>query len=411
MLNPNPFKNKFPIRKRKKEIFSIILITSLILSTIFYFTYIHNTPIDLYNYPRININYEDEITREDFVNCTFDVNANDESDVLSPINARIKIRGSGRGWNAKSPKKEFRIELSQQISVLGMREDDDWQLLAMYYDLPRTRIKLSIDLWGSLEPTNPTAILPKTRYVCLFLNGDYQGLYLLAERTDRRLFDLDASQANLDSSLIFQASFPWHQDWPNDINIMNEIMTPLFQFFENTSEEEFFDIDTGIYAKFDKTNLIDFFLFNFFIDHLDFWNYNYFIVRNSNPSKFYLIPWDFDYSFRQMGGNFLSYSENHEVEIRRNPIYNRLIDNEEFMEDCKNRWIYLREEKWTEDNILDMLADYYEDIGEAYEIEKRMWDPEVVESKWDEKFEESVHHLKHYIPARIEYCDEYFSNY
>jgi len=411
MLNPKVFKNKLPMRKRKKEIFSIIIGASLILSTVFYFTYIYNTPIILYNYPRININCEDEITRKDFVNCTFDVNTNDDSNVISPINARIKIRGSGRGWNAKSPKKEFRIELSQQISVLGMREDDDWQLLAMYYDLPRTRIKLSIDLWGSLEPTNPTAILPKTRYVCLFLNGDYQGLYLLAERIDRRLFDLDDSQSNIDSSLIFQASFPWHQDWPNHIPVMDDIMTPLFHFFENATEEEFFDIDTGIYTKFDRTNLIDFFLFNFFIAHLDFWNYNYFIVRNSNPSKFYLIPWDFDYSFGQMGGNFLLYSEDHELEIRRNPIYNRLIDNEEFMGDCKNRWISLRDEIWTEDSILDMLEEYYEEIGDLYEIEKTMWDPEVVKSKWDEKFEESVHHLKQYIPARLEYCDEYFSTY
>ena len=75
----------------------------------------------------------------------------------------------------------------------------------------------------------------------------------------------------------------WQQDWPNEdegIFIMDEIMTDLFNFVSNTSDEVFFDSRTGIYSKFDKLNLIDFFLYNFFISHKDFWNTNYFIRGN-----------------------------------------------------------------------------------------------------------------------------------
>ena len=411
MSPPKLFEDKYPIHRRKKELLVLIVISFISLSTLFYFTYIKYSQLNLSKYPQINIICKDEIKTGDYINCTFELNIDDEFDKVFPIKARIKIRGSGHGWNAKSPKKEYRIELSIQKSFLGMRKDDDWQLFAMYYDLPRTRIKLSIELWRSLESTNPTAILPKSEYVCLFINGQYQGLYLLAERTDRKLFGLDNAQNNIDSSLIFQASFPWVQDWPNennDIYIMDDILTDLFSFIINSSDEEFFNTETGIYSKFDKQNLIDFLLFNYFINHRDFWEYNYYLIRNTNPSKFYLCPWDFDSSFGQMGGSFRIPNENPESEIRRNLIYNRLIDNEDFMLDCKNRWIYLREDLWTEDFILNMLVEFYEEIEYLYEIEKNMWDPEVVKSKWHNKFDDSISHLYQYIPARLEFCDIYF---
>jgi len=366
-------------------------------------------------YPRINIVCNYEIERGHFVNCTFDLDCTDSSLIVDSINAKIKVRGSGRGWNAKSPKKEYRIELSEQKSLLGMRKDDDWQLFAMYYDLPRMRIKSSFDLWRDLKSINPTAILPNSEYVALFLNGEFQGLYLLAERTDRRLFELDDAQNNLNSSLIFQASFPWEQNWPDkngEYYIMDEIMTELNSFIENSDNNTFFDPKIGIYSKFDKLNLIDFFLFNFFILHQDFWDFNYYIIRNTNPSKFFLVPWDFDYSFGQFGGSFRDPTLNPEIEIRdKNVLFTRLINNKEFMRDCKNRWFYLRKEYWTEDIILGMISDLYEEIEYIYKIEKTMWDPKMVEKDWENKMDKSVSYLFQWIPERIEFCDMYFKNF
>ena len=155
--------------------------------------------------------------------------------------------------------------MSQQKSLLGLREDDDWILFAMYMDYPRMRIKICLELWRGLEPFNPTAILPRSKYVTLYLNGEFQGLYLLAEKNDRRLFGLDDAQNNIDSSLIFQYRYPdpfgiyrsenWEQDWPNEdenIYIMDEIMTDLVFFIHYSSDELFFNPVNGIFAKFDK---------------------------------------------------------------------------------------------------------------------------------------------------------------
>ena len=126
-------------------------------------------------------------------------------------------------------------------------------------------------------------------------------------------------------------------------------MSNLIFFVNNASDEEFFDSKTGIYTIFDKSNLIDFYIYNFYILHKDFWYKNYFIVRNTYPNKFYFIPWDFDNSFGQLGWTFLDSDVNPEASIRsQHELFNRLLNNEEFMKDCKNRWFTIREKLWTD---------------------------------------------------------------
>jgi spore coat protein CotH len=416
--------NKMPMHRRRKELIVIFLITSFIISLIFFYTYIKYSPITPSKYPRINIICDEKIERDNYLECTFELISENPNYIISPIKSKIKLQGM---TNAELPKKGYRLELSKEKSLLGMRRDDDWILFAMYLDYPRMRIKLSFDLWRSLEPTNPTAILPKSEYVSVYLNGEFKGLYLLAEKADRRLFDLDDAQDNIDSSLIFESrsndcfrfysKSRWQQDWPNEyeeIYIMENILTELIFFINNSDDEKFFDPETGVYTKFDKLNLIDFLLFNFFQVHIDFWSNNFYVIRNTNPSKFFLIPWDFDGSFGQKGSEKHSVTENPEsLIISVNRLYERLLDNKEFRHDCKNRWIYLREELWTEEYILDILSDIYEEIKEILEIEVLKW-KRIIEKEDDGKefiIDEYINDLYQWIPKRLEFCDEYFLNY
>ena len=422
MSPPVQFQNKNPIHRRKKEALVLSFISIFTLSTIFIYTYILKIPFPPSNLPKINITTRSIITREEYIDCTFELISENSDETILPINSRIKIRGK---YNAELPKKGYRIELSDQKSLLGMRKDDDWLLLAMYLDYPRMRIKMSFDVWGSLEPTNPTAISPESKYVNLYINGEFQGLYLLIEKIDRRLFGLDNAQNNIDSSLIFQskgyaffreyAKEWWEQDWPNEdenIYIMDEIMADLLYFINNSSNEKFFDCKTGIYSKINKLNLIDFFIFNFFILHKDFWENNLFLVRNNYPSKIFLIPWDYDGCFGQFGWLRYSPFENPEEEIRsKNELFKRLMDNEDFMRDCSDRWFQLREELWTEEFFLNILSDNYEEIEDILEFENNMWNPKTIKEKYNNDVNESVENLYDWIPDRLVFCDYYFSLY
>ena len=421
MANQTIFKNKLPLHKTKLEVFVFILIASISFSSILFYIYTYKVPIEASKFPSINITCDgNEINRDNYIECMFELYS-ENSDDISPIKSNIKIRGD---FNAGRPKKGYRIELSQPKTLLGMRKDDDWILFAMYFDIPRIRIKTGFDLWKSLEQKEYAAIFPELKYVSLYINGEYQGLYLLAEKNDRRLFGLDDAQNNLNTSLIIQKKEPepfwtyypndWEQDWPNedeDIYIMDEIMTDLIAFF-NSADEEFFDAETGIYTKFDKENLVDFFLFNFFILHKDIWNNNFFIIRNTYPSKFYLIPWDFDYIFGQKLDRKYKSNENPESDIHENNVlFSRLISNDDFSETCKKRWFELREEVWTEEFVLDMLYDNYEEIKDILKYEAKL----VYKSEFKEDInlvvDEAVEHLFQWIPERLDFCDSYFLNF
>ncbi|TFF90863.1 MAG: hypothetical protein EU548_00855 [Promethearchaeota archaeon] len=408
----NHFKNKAPIQKGKKELIGLVFISLFLMSFLFYYKFVENTTEIPTNLPAVYIICEDEILIDDYVECVFSLNQ-------ESIQADIKIRGANNAFRAK---KGYRIQLSEEKSFLGMREDDDWLLFALTKDDERLRTKLSFDLWRSLEDYNPTAILPDSRYVRVYMNGEFQGLYLLAEKNDRRLYGFDSWDNSIDSSLIFQVKVDtflndynkdcWEQDYPNleDINIMDEILTDLIFFINNSSDEEFFNPITGVYAKFDKTNLIDFFLYNFFILHYDFWYHNYFIIRNTNPSKFILIPWDFDASFGSFGTIRYDSSDNPEsLIISKNQLYNRLLNSESFMKDCKDRWNYLREEVWTEDFIMSLLSDQYEEIEDIIEIELNLWETRLT-SKKDFDLNKHVSRIFNWIPERIDFCDNYFAS-
>ena len=414
------FENNLLIRRRKKAFLVFILISSIMISATFYYTYIIYSPINSKEIPIIRISCNDDINKNSYVNCKFELESDDEFDNISQLDSKIKLRGR---LNAELPKKGYRIELSEEKSLLGMRKDDDWILLAMYRDLTNMRIKLSFDLWRILELTNPMAILPETKYVILFLNGEFKGLYLLAEKNDRRFFNLDDAQNNYNSSLILQSdshkrSFEehsnqgWDQDWPNEyegFSIKDDIFSRLIPFIRDTPDGEFFNAKTGIYSIFDKLNLIDFLIFNYFILHKDFWSHNFFLIRNSSPSKFILIPWDFDVSLGQSLNEKYSSRENPESDIlSKNYIYRRLMKNREFMSDVKERWLLLRESFWMKDSILDMLLDIYEEINAISEIDMKMWYPWYLDMEWELKIDEAVEKLFEWIPKRLEFCDSYF---
>lgn len=406
------FINRKPIRRKKATILFLIVLSSFMFSTIFYYNFISNTPIPT-NIPAVYITCDEEINEEDDVDCIIDLKQ-------ETIKSKIRLRGV---TNANRAKKGYRINLYESKSLLGMREDNDWQLFSLYKDYDRMRVKLSMDLWCELLQYNPSAILPESRYVRLYLNGEFQGLYLLAEKNDRRLFKLDEWTNNIESSFILQAKFhtdlreyvegSWEQDYPDkdNINLVDITLPELVNLMNNTSDEEFFDPINGIYSKFDKLNLIDFFVFNFFCLHKDFWVNNYFIIRNTNPSKLLLVPWDFDGTFGHWGSLKYSSTENNEFEIRQsNQLFNRLLDNPHFMEECKKRWQKLRDEIYKEEFILDMVSEIFEEIKDILKIELKMWHKDRFN---DENFEprDYLVSLTEWISERIEFCDSYFSQF
>lgn len=368
------------------------------------------------------------------VNCVVEIDRHDNSD-LDPIPSLIDLRG---GSSSCWVKKSFHIQLSQKKSLFGMRDDDDWILYASYMDHSRMRIKFCYDLWNNAINDSDKefkTFLPQTRNVNIFLNGEYYGLFLIAERMDNKLLNLDPSTYNTNSSALlqsfgctFQTSnpvYPWEQKYPDysQINFQEEL-TQLTQFVETSSDLEFFDETNGVFSRFDKDSLIDFFLFLVMSVNPDTWWKNYFICRQTKPGKWFLIPWDFDGCFGQWGW-YDNYNENDSLMswASINYLFRRLIYNTSFKQDCITRWNYLRSEHWSDTTMMRMLNELYSEIEEYLPIDMELWKPITVEGSispvWPDLFlysnkefnvQDAIVRIFDFVPKRVAFLDNFFNN-
>lgn len=157
--------------------------------------YYYETNLQFTGLPIINIKTEQEITEEDSIVYSEIIDPYfDERDSEQYIvsNANMHIRG---GTSRDLEKKGYKYELIKSNSenkkkkLLGMREDDDWVLDALYFDPTNIRNVISCDLWNemnSLNTTNNYNIDLECEFVEVFINNKYAGIYVLKEPIDKK---------------------------------------------------------------------------------------------------------------------------------------------------------------------------------------------------------------------------------
>lgn len=99
----------------------------------------------------------------------------------------IKGRGNSTWWEDKKP---FLITLEKPDTLLGMSYGTKWVLLANAMDPSNLRNKIALDFASSLD----MQWNPDSRYVDLYINGQYNGLYLLTEKIELSDTRLDLEQ-------------------------------------------------------------------------------------------------------------------------------------------------------------------------------------------------------------------------
>ena len=108
------------------------------------------------------------------------------TDQPKDYNGLIGIERRGSTSDFFSDKKPYSIETRDtegkdfDFPLLGMPAESDWALLAPYNDKSLVREALMYELAGKIMPW-----APRMRFVELVLNGEYQGIYLAAEKIKR----------------------------------------------------------------------------------------------------------------------------------------------------------------------------------------------------------------------------------
>ena len=86
------------------------------------------------------------------------------------------VNGRGNDWLI--PKKSYSLQLASGADLLEMGQSEEWILTANAFDASHLRNKLVYDFAAAAGLANS----PESRWVDLYLNGEYAGLYLLCER-------------------------------------------------------------------------------------------------------------------------------------------------------------------------------------------------------------------------------------
>lgn len=113
------------------------------------------------------------------ISLQLDTTVNDQNTTIIETDA-VRIRGRGNStWGM--PKKPYRLRFDEAISLLGLPETRTYVLLAEYADKSLLRNTIVHKFSSRLENLEHTI---STRVVELYMNGEYQGLYVLTEQVE-----------------------------------------------------------------------------------------------------------------------------------------------------------------------------------------------------------------------------------
>ena len=375
-------------------------------------------------------------------------------DATEPTISLIKAKWRGGTTNtADKHKRNYKIKplnfkgKGQDISLLGMREDNNWILDAGQIDLFRLRNRIATEIWNdfatkpyyaSKEPKTKSGVAGKV--VEVILNNEYRGIYSLTEAMDRKELKLkkyDDKNQEFHGHLWKVSSWDKAQFWEIDKDYDNTQETwyafetkypdiedvnptdysPLYEAidFVVNSNDETFKKEVGDY--FDIPVLIDYQLFQETLKPVDnngknmYWG----IYDVAKSKKLTLAIWDLDAS---VGQDWHCSTPLHPDYVLPNTdlgvkdgfnLYHRLsslnVDN--YNEKVASRYQELRKTYFSEENLISRYQGYYDMLVKsgAASREECKWSKDSDIGGYPLNFKSEIEYIKNWIINRLNYLD------
>ena len=294
----------------------------------------------------------------------------DTTGVIAQSATGIEVRGA---FSQSFPKKSYELSLwadtvgatDNNLSLLGMRTDNKWNLQVMYNDPLRLRLKVANELWQDIDQVYYKAQEPAAKngialaYTEVFINDSYQGIYTLTERIDRKQLQLkkyanNTIKGELYKGITYGAADAFVGAYPFD----NTSATwNGFEYKEPSEKTDWANLygfvdfvvnssDTDFYAqyksRFNLANAVDYYLFLNLMRATDNTAKNIYIAKYKANEPYYYAPWDLD---GVLGTIWSGANENITNDILSNGFYNRLVRDQSangFQETLVSRWAALR---------------------------------------------------------------------
>lgn len=356
--------------------------------------------------------YDAPIEKDSRTAATLTIVAPSQPDslILAPHSIGIKVRGR---TSAQYPKKSYSIEFvdsaqnETDVQLLGMRNDDDWILDAMYIDQARMRNRLCTDIWNAYNRIPHHAQEPEaingTRgtFVEVYLNGEYNGLYCLTERIDRKQLKLKKYKDgyrgvsykaitwdNLMGYCSYNPQVPtntlvWNgfeSEYPGEASQAGwEYLQEFLEFLSaaHTPDEQF---AAQVHQHIHLDNLIDYTLLINAVYALDNVVKNLYlnIYNVQTDRSVFFTPWDMDATFgRTYDGTLIDqYAFTGSVPFG-NQLIARLWENDvhHFRQSLTQRWGELKRTTLSPDSVAARIHAYQEllESSGAFAREQARW--------------------------------------
>lgn len=356
-------------------------------------------------------------------------------------NGKIQIDGRGNTtWGV--PKRPYNIDLvddtlgENPATVLDMSEASEWSLLAFWHDRSLMRIPLAFYLGQQMTGIPWT---PHLRYVEVWINDDYRGLYCLSEKVQRgnnrvdlkKLTDAvdDQTEPRISGGYLLEGSseeklsdeekivdFRTSKDinfsfkYPKAKNVTdaqrNWIMNYMNEFESVLWSNNFTDPANGYQKYMEIPSSTDWTILHEQSKGPDnLFHASTFVSKERNGKLTMNAPWDFDLSYANGGDK----SEAGNM-VRTHRWFARLAEDPAYFSQYVARFDELRPLFYQIPQILEANYQFLEKSG-ALEREKAKW-PQILTEYSPETYMEKptdyhahVRYLSDWIASRDAWCN------
>jgi len=367
--------------------------------------------------------------------------------------AGIEIRGQS---SQMFPKKSYSIEIrngmvgDSSVDLLGMPAESDWVLYAPYSDKTMLRNALTYYLGRRMGNWQP-----RYRFCEVYLNGEYNGVYMLMENIKRdsnrvnvnKLKPEEISGDDLTGGYIvkvdkmegvsqdgyFQITPAIHYKNSKNYNFTyvypkyNEIVPNQKSYIkgyltdaENSLNGGSFTDPMAGYRKYlDVRSFVDFQIIQELTNNVDGYRLSTYFYKDkdSKGGKLHAGPlWDFDLSYGNedytdfnLQTDIWLYSKFGDEYGGRIHWWARMMEDLSYRSVFISRWKELRKKAFSTDSVMLFLDNTIESLGEAIDRNFEKW-PIIGEYVWPNYFignsyEEEVNYLKRWLTERLDWID------
>ncbi|KOH43090.1 CotH kinase family protein [Sunxiuqinia dokdonensis] len=260
------------------------------------------------------------------------------TDEANVYNGQIGIEVRGRS-SASYPQTPYLFETrnedgsSNNVSLLGLPEENDWCLLSFYNDKSLARNTLAFETFRQMGH-----YAPRTRHCEVILNNEYRGIYLLTERIkqDKNRVDIaklrpeDNEGEELTGGYIFKVDYPdegeswasayspldhpgfkvyfvYHDPSAKDLSSQQKtyLKNYVFSFEAALYSGNFTNQQSGYPAFLNQKSFIDYFLISEVSRNNDGFKKSRYFYKEKNGGISAGPVWDFDWAWKNINECFI----------------------------------------------------------------------------------------------------------